>query len=68
MITIIVNGKSETLERAIDLLELLESRQVDLRRGVAIGHNGEVVHRDAWACVTLKDGDVLDIVHMVGGG
>lgn len=68
MITIIVNGKSETLERAIGLLELLESRQVDLGRGVAIGQNGEVVHRDAWAGVTLNDGDVLDIVHMVGGG
>ena len=35
---------------------------------LAVGYNGEVVHKEAWPTITLRGGDTLDIVHMVGGG
>ena len=35
---------------------------------VAVGYNGEVVKKELFASLTLKDGDVLEIVRPVGGG
>ncbi|MCI0844288.1 MAG: sulfur carrier protein ThiS, partial [Chloroflexi bacterium] len=35
---------------------------------VAVGYNGEVVKKEELAGLTLKDGDVLEIVRPVGGG
>ncbi len=67
MITLTVNGKKQTLDGATGLVQFLDIRGVN-RKMIAIGINGEVVHRDRWPQVVLKDGDVVDIVHMVGGG
>ena len=67
MIALTINGKSETLAEPMPLVELLDSRDAN-RKGIAIGHNGDVVHRDHWHQIVLQEGDVLDIVHMVGGG
>lgn len=67
MITVTINGKRESLDAPTGLLTLLEHRRV-LERRIAIGYNGEVVHRDRWAEVLMRDGDRLDIVQMVGGG
>jgi thiamine biosynthesis protein ThiS len=35
---------------------------------VAVEHNGMIIERDAYARTTLQDGDVMEIVRMVGGG
>lgn len=35
---------------------------------VAVERNGEVVRRRDHATVTLSEGDVVEIVHFVGGG
>ena len=35
---------------------------------VAVEHNGEIAPRSTLARVALADGDVLEIVHFVGGG
>ena len=37
-------------------------------RYVAVARNGSVVRREEWPQVVLEDGDVLEIVRMVGGG
>lgn len=67
MVTLTINGKRESFAGPIALPELLDRRQVN-RRMVAVGYNGEVVHRDHWDEVVLKESDVVDIVQMVGGG
>ena len=67
MTTLTVNGKRQELESPMGLLDFLAARQV-AQRMVAVGYNGEVVHRDHWHEVVLKEGDVVDIVQMVGGG
>lgn len=67
MVTITVNGKKEALDGPMSLLDLLREHDLEHRR-VAIGYNGDVVHRNHWNDITLGEGDVVDIVQMVGGG
>ena len=67
MIDLIVNGKSRLIEDCNDLETYLLSFGLNLRF-VAVGYNGEVVKKESFADLTLKDGDVLEIVRPVGGG
>ena len=62
-----VNGKKESFDGPTALSEFLDARQVE-QKMVAIGYNGHVVHKDNWGEVILNEGDVVDIVQMVGGG
>ena len=67
MISLTVNGKPRTLEASIDLASYLASLGVNLQF-VAVGYNGEVVKKDQFPHVVLRQGDVLEIVRPVGGG
>lgn len=67
MIALTVNGERRELEGPIKLTAFLESLAIDPRY-VAVARNGDVVPREQWPEVTLQDGDVLEIVRMVGGG
>ena len=67
MITITVNGEKRGLEAPVRLTIFLETLEINLRY-VAVAHNGTALRRDRWPEVVLQDGDVLEIVRMVGGG
>lgn len=67
MINLMVNGKPRPIESSVDLETYLASFGFNLKF-VAVGYNGEVVKKDEFANLTLKDGDVLEIVRPVGGG
>lgn len=67
MISLQVNGKEVQLERPTPLLDYLAAIGVD-PRAVAVEHNGEIVERASYAGVTLREGDRVEIVRMVGGG
>ena len=67
MINLMVNGKSRELDEAVDLASYLNSFGLNLQH-VAVGYNGEVVAKDQFQHVKLKEGDVLEIVRPVGGG
>lgn len=44
-------------------------REIGLKpEKVAVEHNGEIAPRSTLEDVPLNDGDVLEIVHFVGGG
>jgi thiamine biosynthesis protein ThiS len=49
------------------LAALIESLNMKSDR-VAVELNRDIVPRDRWADIQLKDGDRLEIVHFVGGG
>ena len=66
-ITLTVNGKAREAEEPLDLATYLTSFGLDLQF-VAVGYNGEVIKKEAFSQVTLKDGDSLEIVRPVGGG
>ena len=67
MINLLVNGKERALEGSVDLETYLSSFGVNLEH-VAVGYNGEVVTKEQYADLRLRDGDVLEIVRPVGGG
>ena len=67
MITLQINGKKVELERATPLLVYLETLGVN-SRAIAVEHNGTIIERAGYASVTLKEGDTVEIVRMVGGG
>ena len=67
MINLMVNGKPRPIEDSVDLETYLASFGFNLRF-VAVGYNGDVVKKDKFASLTLKEGDVLEIVRPVGGG
>jgi len=67
VITLTVNGEKRELEGPVKLTAFLETLDIDLRH-VAVAHNGTVLQRQKWSEVVLQDGDVLEIVRMVGGG
>lgn len=67
MVRLRVNGKPVVLERPTPLLDYVRSLGVDAR-AIAVEVNGEILERDACADCTLADGDVVEIVRMVGGG
>ena len=68
MITLMVNGAPRELERNSTVAGLLGSLRIDPRL-VVIEHNRTILRdRDAYASLSLNDGDVIEIVHFVGGG
>ena len=62
-----VNGKDVELDGPTRLLDYIASLGVD-PRAVAVEHNGEILQRDEFPGAVLNEGDVVEIVRMVGGG
>jgi thiamine biosynthesis protein ThiS len=67
VISLTVNGKTVELERPTPLMDYLEKLGVNAR-AVAVEHNGEIIARTSFTTVTLRAGDRVEIVRMVGGG
>jgi sulfur carrier protein len=67
MIGVQVNGRSVELAGPTPLLHYLRGLGVDAR-AVAVEVNGEILERERYDTCTLRDGDTIEIVRMVGGG
>ena len=66
-ITLTINGRERQLPAELSLPALLTELGVD-RRMVAVAHNGDVIPRATYDDVTVRDGDRIEVVRMVGGG
>jgi len=62
-----VNGKPRDVEGEPTILQFLEANQLNPRL-VAVEHNGDIIRRELLGEVQLREGDTLEILHMVGGG
>ncbi len=67
MISLTINGKPRELEAETALPDLLRSLDVDPRL-VAVAVNGEVIPKTQYEGAVVREGDVVEIVRMVGGG
>jgi len=68
IITLTVNGAPRDIPRNSTMAELLGSLRVDPRL-VVVEHNRTILRdRDTYPTHGLSDGDVVEIVHFVGGG
>ena len=62
-----LNGKPKEVAPGQNLADLL--KELDLKeRLVVVERNGSIVNRAEFPTISLADGDVLEIVHFVGGG
>lgn len=62
-----VNGEARSVPEGTTVRGLVE--MLGLNDGpVAVERNGEVVRRAQHASLALAEGDVIEIVHFVGGG
>jgi thiazole synthase len=66
-LSLTVNGEPRRIAPGASIAELVLSLELDPKK-VAVERNGEIAPRSTLAEVALADGDVLEIVHFVGGG
>jgi thiazole synthase len=66
-LSLIVNGEPRRVSAGATIAELVRSLELNPQK-VAVERNGEIAPRSTLADVVLGDGDVLEIVHFVGGG
>ena len=62
-----VNGEAVEAAPGTRLLDFLQARGVDARR-IAVERNREVLPRAAHQGAVITDGDIYEVVHLVGGG
>lgn len=67
MLRLLVNGTPHEVAGPLTVAGLVAHLGLDGKL-VAVEKNREVVPRAEHATADLKDGDVLEIVHFVGGG
>jgi thiazole synthase len=66
-LSLTVNGEPRRIFAGATIAQLVESLELNPLK-VAVERNGEIAPRSALGEVVLGDGDVLEIVHFVGGG
>ena len=64
---LIVNGTPRELTTATTVEQLLAELELD-PRAVVVELNREIIRRPAIAATPVHEGDVVEIVHFVGGG
>jgi thiamine biosynthesis protein ThiS len=66
-LSLVVNGEPRRVPAGSSIADLVSGIGLDPKK-VAVELNGEIAPRSTLAEVALSDGDVLEIVHFVGGG
>ena len=66
-LSLTVNGEPRRVPVGATIADLVRTLELDPKK-VAVECNGQIVPRSTLEQVVLGDGDVLEIVHFVGGG
>lgn len=64
---ITINGEDKNYEGEMSVKKLLEVLDIP-SKGIAVEINKEIIPRGTHSEVIVGDGDVIEIVRMVGGG
>ena len=62
-----INGDARMIDRADTVEQLLHVLGLD-PRAVVVELNRQIIRRPAVATTSVAEGDVIEIVHFVGGG
>lgn len=62
-----LNGANISLSKDETLYDFLEAQKFDIST-IAVELNGEIVQRNSYKDVILKDEDTIEVVRFVGGG
>jgi thiazole synthase len=67
MISVYINGDEMSFPMSMTVTALM--KELGLTKGrVALEKNREIVPRSTYGDVWVEDGDVMEIVHFIGGG
>lgn len=66
-IALTVNGKPVEIASSLTIQGFLDSKKLH-RTMVVVEHNGTILKRNQFDTIQLASGDVLEVVHFVGGG
>ena len=64
---ITLNGQAKEFSHAQSMQHIIEQFCKQHNRVIA-ELNGEIIKHPSWPSITLKDGDVVELVSFVGGG
>ena len=67
MAKIQLNGKKVTIKNNVSIFDLLKKHKL-LNKKVAVEHNGKIVAKETFKKKLLKNNDMVEIVHFIGGG
>ncbi|MCM8833085.1 MAG: sulfur carrier protein ThiS [Candidatus Omnitrophica bacterium] len=66
---IIINGKEEIIDRQnFSILELLIIKDVKMPEMVSVELNGEIINKDKYDEIIIKEGDKIEFLYFMGGG
>jgi len=65
---LVINGKADSIEEKVTVTDLLRIRQVKMPDMVTVELNGEILERNSFDQVVLKDGDRIEFLYFMGGG
>jgi sulfur carrier protein len=65
-----VNGKPASIEdkEALSIDELLAEQKVETPEYVTVELNGDILERESFATIQVKDGDEVEFLYFMGGG
>ena len=66
-IKIKLNGKLKTINNKSTLFDIIKKNKISLTK-VAIELNQEIVDKKKIKKINLKNNDIIEIVHFIGGG
>ena len=66
-IKIKLNGKSSTIDKNISLKKYINTIKIPIKK-VAIELNHQIVDKNRLNKIKLKNKDMVEIVHFIGGG
>ena len=66
-IKIKLNGKNKSIDDGLNLNELVNNLNIPIKK-VAIEFNKEIIDKKNIKKIKLKNNDIIEIVHFIGGG
>jgi thiamine biosynthesis protein ThiS len=66
-IKIKINGKIKSIDQGYNLYKLINNLNIPIKK-VAIEHNKEIIDKKKIKQIKLKNNDIIEIVHFIGGG
>lgn len=65
---ITINGNEAVLEKGLTIAEVLKTQKVEMQEYVTVQVNDEIISREDFEKVTLKENDAVEFLYFMGGG
>ena len=63
-----INGKDTEIHESVSIVDYLTSIGFDKQVSIAVAINGEIIPKEEYGEIHLKNGDSVEVVRAIGGG